>query len=379
MPADPRTPDPSASDDASEELVRAPSPVHEFPCETCAANMTWDPAVDALACAYCGARQPVPRADGEIEERPLDAVASAARGLGIEARVAKCQNCGAGVTYGGKGTSEVCVYCGSSNVLSQDANRNALRPESVVPLDVGEEEVRASFQAWIAGLWLRPNALAKTKRFEAVGVYVPFWTFDCHVDSSWSADAGYYYWVTETYTVVVNGKTEVRTRSVRKVRWVPAWGERSDDYDDVLILASKGLPGELVDELGGFDTKALVPYRPEYLAGWRAEEYEVELESGWDQGRERVRDSQRARCSGDVPGDTQRDLRVHDTFTDVRWKHVLLPIWSLQYRFQNEVYTVLINGQTGKIVGKAPYSWVKIGALVLAVVAVVVAVVLATS
>lgn len=113
-----------------------------------------------------------------------------------------------------------------------------------------------------------------------------------------------------------------------------------------------------------------MPYKPEYLAGWRAEEYRIDLEQGWASGQAAVEAEQRRRCSGDVPGDTQRRLHVKNTISDVHWKHVLLPIWSLQYRFKERTYTVLIHGQTGKVVGEAPWSWVKILLFVLGMLAV---------
>ena len=339
----------------------------DFPCENCGARMTWDPASDALACDYCEHRLEVPRADGTILERPLEEAGEAVRGLGLDLRVARCHNCGARVAFGEASTSEVCVYCGSASVLAQEANRNVLRPESLVPLDVGQEQVRENFQRWLRKLWFRPNAIRKTKRFDATGIYVPFWTFDCRVRSDWSADAGHYYWVTQTYMTTVNGKPRLRTRRVRKVRWVPAWGNRDDAFDDLLVLASRGLDQDQVDGLGGFDTRALVPYQPHYLAGWRAEEYQVDLPTGWERGQKRVIAVQEERCSSDVPGDTQRNLRVRNVIRDVRWKHALLPIWSLQYRFRGKVYTVLVNGQTGRVVGQAPYSWAKILALLVGI------------
>lgn len=152
----------------------------------------------------------------------------------------------------------------------------------------------------------------------------------------------------------------------RRIRWVPAWGRRDDAYDDDLVCASQLAP-DLMAKLGGFDTKKLVPYRPEYLAGWRAEEYQLDLEGGWAKSQERVVASQQSRCAGDVPGDTHRNLRVRNTISGVRWKHVLLPLWSLSYRFRGETYTVLVNGQNGCVAGKAPISWVKVALFVLAV------------
>ena len=283
--------------------------------------------------------------------------------------MAQCGNCGARVTFDDKATSKLCVYCGSSNVLDQEANRNAIRPESLVPLDVGRAAVEKSFRRWIRSLWFRPNELKRTKRFEAVGIYVPFWTFDCRVHSDWSADSGHYYYVPETYVVMVKGRPSVRTRMVRKIRWVPAWGDRDDSYDDMVVPASEGQPLRLVEKLGRFDTKALVPYRPEYLAGWRAEEYQVDLGQGWNVAQAAVESRQRTRCAGDIPGDTHRNLRVKNTISDVRWKHILLPIWSLQYRYRQKTYTVLVHGQTGKVVGEAPLSWVKILVAVLGILA----------
>ena len=135
------------------------------------------------------------------------------------------------------------------------------------------------------------------------------------------------------HAVRVNGRMQMRTRRVRKVRWRPAWGDRHDVYDDLQILASHGIRADLARELGPFATRDLVPYRPEYLAGWRAEEYQIDLEQGWDQARDRITEIQRDRCARDVPGDTHRRLSVRNTIADVRWKHVLLPMWTLTYRF----------------------------------------------
>src|SRR5262249_8661223 len=154
------------------------------------------------------------------------------------------------------------------------------------------------------------------------------------------------------------------------VRWEPAWGARDDAYDDLLLHASKGLPESLAAKLGAFDLKGLVPYRPEYLAGWRAEEYAIDLATAWKSGQERIVASQESRCAHDVPGDTQRNLRVANRIHDVRWKHVLLPVWSISYAYGGKNWPVLIHGQSGRVVGEAPLSWAKILLLVLVILAV---------
>ena len=95
------------------------------------------------------------------------------------------------------------------------------------------------------------------------------------------------------------------------------------------------------------------------------EEYAVDLNGAWKQALGKMEKSQERRCSGDVPGDTHRFLRVRNRFSEVRWKHVLLPMWSLTFEWKGERYPVLVHGQTGRVVGRAPWSWVKITLLAL--------------
>ena len=341
----------------------------EFPCGNCGARLKWDPDADALTCDYCGHATPVAEENRVIEEHPLEDAGAAARGWGLEVRGARCGNCGATVVFERTETSRECVFCGSAHVLAQEANRNAIRPESLVPMDVSRAQVERAFLRWIDGLWFRPNALKKTRAFDARGVYVPHWTFDCHVDSSWTAESGTYYYVTVTKTRFVNGKHETYTEQERRTRWWPSSGDRSDDYDDLLVNASRAVPEDLASRLGGFRRSGLVPYRPEYLAGWLAEEYSVDLRTGWGRARVRVVAEQQSRCARDVPGDTHRSLRVENHIRDVRWKHVLLPLWTLTYEFRGKTYPILVHGQTGRVAGRAPYSWVKITLFVLLVAA----------
>lgn len=364
----PSSPPPSQTPAVEGQNVR-------FRCPNCGAPLRWDPDADALACDHCQKSIQVPRLEGRIVEHPLEDAAQAPQGLELEVRVARCTECGAEVAYDANATAEECCFCGSPQVLEQAANRHALRPESLIPLDIGRAKVEQGFREWIGSRWFRPSALARTRQFHAVGVYVPYWTYDAAVDAQWSADAGYYYYVPVTYTAMVNGRPQVQTRMEQRIRWEPAWGQRHDDYDDVLVHASRGLSTELAQKLGAWDMRALVPYRPEYLAGWRAEEYSVDLEQGWTQALTTIEATERERCSGDVPGDTQRELRVHNTVRDVRWKHVLLPMWTLTYSFGGMNYAVLIHGQTGKVVGQAPFSFVKIAGFVLLVLALIAAVV----
>ncbi len=238
---------------------------------------------------------------------------------------------------------------------------NAYSPESLAAFQIDKAKAYQRFGEWLKRLWDRPNDLKRIAKVQEMGgVYVPFWTFDAHVDSDWTAEAGYYYYETETYTTVENGETVTRTRQVQYTRWEPAWGHRHDFYDDMLICAGKGLPAELVAKFSTFNTQQLVPYAPQYLAGWKAEAYAIDLMAAHGTARNKMAEQQVSRCASDVPGDTHRGLNVNSRFYAETFKHILLPIWIAAYRYNNKVFRFLVNGQTGEVVGKAPWSVWKI-------------------
>jgi ribosomal protein S27E len=342
-----------------------------FKCEACGAEQRYDAQSQRLRCDFCGATREVPRGEGDIVEHDLvSAFASLDQlpmGLGVtDDKIAKCQECGAQVHFNGDTTATDCTFCGSASVLLQEENRRLLRPESLVPFAIEKRRAHEEFSDWLSKLWFRPNDLRRLATVQELGgVYVPFWTYDAHVESSWTAEAGFYYYVTEEYEEEEGGQTVLKTREVRHTRWESAWGDRSDDYDDVLICASIGLPQEMADSLRSFDTSALVPYTPGFLAGWMAEEYAIDVQNGYTFAQRKIDDEQRERCSSDVPGDTQRALEVRSTYSQLTFKHVLLPIWIAAYRYRGEIYRFLVNGQTGEVQGKAPYSWLKITLAVL--------------
>ena len=82
-------------------------------------------------------------------------------------------------------------------------------------------------------------------------------------------------------------------------------------------------------------------------------------------GRQIMEGKTRQLCSAEVPGDTQRNLQVDATFSDQKFKHILVPVWLLTYTYGARVYQVATNGVTGKIAGDRPWSWIKIVLLML--------------
>ena len=196
---------------------------------------------------------------------------------------------------------------------------------------------------------------------------------DAHIDAEWSAEAGHYYYTTETYS---DGGGRTQTRQVQHVRWEPATGRIQHFFDDELVCASVGVRGGVLRGIEPFPTKELVPYDPGYVAGWVVERYQIDLVSAAKASRDAMEAQLRQMCVAQIPGDTYRNLDVRANYSGQTFKHILAPVWLLSYSYSAKTFQAVMNGVTGAIQSEYPKSWIKI---TLLVVAILIAVILAFS
>jgi DNA-directed RNA polymerase subunit RPC12/RpoP len=368
-----------------------PEHAKKYPCPQCNAELVFSASEERMVCNYCGYQAPVDETGSMtevhtqtvideatvavVEEHDLLAgleQAVTGEGWGTETRSFKCNSCNAAIAVEPNITATVCPFCGSHHVLAQERSTRLIKPESLIPFQVDQKSAITKFRTWLGRGWFRPNQvkrIAQNAEARVQGIYLPFWTFDAQTFSKWWAESGHYYYVTQRYTVTVNGRRQTRTRQVRKVRWHPASGRHDEFLDDVLVFATRSVSEKILTKIYPFDTQKLIPYLPQYLAGWRAEEYQIDLKEGWQLGKEIIQDRLRSACAQEVPGDTYRNLRVETQFRDMTFKHALLPVWIASYRYNNKIYNFMVNGQTGKVQGEAPISWWKVALAVLIVLA----------
>jgi hypothetical protein len=60
-------------------------------------------------------------------------------------------------------------------------------------------------------------------------------------------------------------------------------------------------------------------------------------------------------------GREKRNLSLGESrWSGLTFNHILLPLWTGEYRFQGKIYSIMINGQTGEATGEKPRDAVKI-------------------
>jgi len=369
------------SDGPSNETLTAPprgatderGESRQFPCESCGADLEFHIGKQSLNCPYCGFVKALSRdPDVAVEEQDFAAMLERLVELrggdrrdeqGI--REIDCADCGATVRFSGNVTSSDCAYCGSPLQLAGAHDAPQRVPvDGVLPFQIDRETARGNLAGWIRSRWFAPNAFRKRGvQGKFNGLYAPYWTFDTMTTTRYTGQRGDHYYVT-----VGSGKNR---RRVRRTRWRPASGSFQRFFDDVTIVAASGLPAKRVRALEPWPIERCVPFNGELLSGFLARTYDVELVDGFGRARERIDDALRAEVKQRIGGDAQRIHSIQSSHDAVTYKHLLLPLWLLAYRFKAKTYQVVINAGTGEVQGDRPYSWVKIALAVWAALATV--------
>jgi len=341
----------------------------KFACPSCGGEAVWNPAKQKLVCPFCGTESPakIDPGSGVVEHdlvAALRGIGDDARGWQAEKRQVKCRSCNAISVLDPKRQAQNCEFCGSAQLVPYEETKPAFRPESVLPFRLSESAARDAIRAWYGKLWLAPSALKRKALTDTVrGVYLPYWTFDARVDAAWTAEAGHYYYTTETYSEA--GQT--RTRQVQQIRWEPASGRLQHFFDDDLVCASVGVHPGLLRGIEPFPTQELHPYDAGYVAGWVVERYQIDLVAAAQRARDAMDAKVQALCAQQIPGDTFRNLVVRTDYSGQTFKHILAPVWLLTYTFGARAFQCALNGVTGAVRGEYPKSPWKIALIVLAI------------
>lgn len=351
------------------------SALKKHPCPECGGDAEWSPSKQALVCPYCGTILPwkegLDQIGAEIQEHPLGEILASTppslRGLQEEKRSVKCESCQAISIFDPTRTAQRCDFCGSPAIVPVEDMRDAVTPESLLPVVIPSTQVRDLLKAWYGSRWFAPNKLKRAAMTDTLhGIYLPYWTFDAHASSSWTAEAGYYYYVT-----VSDGNGG--SRQERRTKWEYRSGSRNHFFDDDLVPGTVGLHLELLRKVEPFPTlNELKAYDPAFVRGWTVERYQVDLRKASEMNRSQMDQVMYQLCERDVPGDTQRNLQVSTEYRGRTFKHILVPVWLVTYNYGAKTFQVVVNGFTGKIAGERPLSWVKICFAVLVVLLIII-------
>lgn len=278
-------------------------------------------------------------------------------------KIRTCQNCGATVQLATEALSTRCAFCDSPLVESESA---AEPVDRVVPFLLERSQAASRLGKHLAQQWLAPEPIRRAARPDELRpAFVPFYAYDALTRTGWSAGIGIYWHRQETYTTTENGKTVTKTRTVRETEWHDLDGTHAGQWFDHLVSASQGLPEDEANALEPFDLGRSKPFAAALVAGIDAEL--PTLDHGAAQAtaqRELHERAEAAIAAEHLPGDTHRSLQCQTDLQLEAVRLVLLPVWIAGVDTPRGRLRLLVNGQTGEVVGAVPVSVPKVVGLV---------------
>lgn len=344
---------------------------HKKACANCGAELKFKPGSHQLVCEYCGYEEFIEQSKSSFEELELAHYLKVVGENAYTETIAllHCKNCGANQHVEENYKSLACVYCGEPLIREDEEIEGWIIPGALIPFQLNTKRARGIFKNWVSKLWFAPNKLKRAAlNPEGLhGLYIPFWTFDANLFASYQGQRGDYYFETQTY----NSNKGKRTRQVRKTRWSYASGKVKGFVDDILINASQKKRRDIPSKVSFWNLKDLVAFNSKYLSGFITEKYTISLKEGHHLSFQQAKDIAYSWIKRDIGGDTQRIANADIKLTDETFKHVLLPVYISSYNFNGKEYSFYINGQTGALSGKRPYSFWKIFFLVLLILVII--------
>ncbi len=351
----PETPGEAEGKDRPTHISAYPSP-----CRQCGAHLRYDIPSRALRCAHCGTEHPLPSPSLPTwPGLPPDYSSAELQAEPIGRDMLRCRSCGAVTELSRRTASLACPFCGSPQVVREKGGVRLIPPQAIIPFQLDEQAAVQALQEWLGAGFLHPGDLAeKAELLRIHGSYQPIWGFKGLAKVSYRLNSGGY-----------RGTLPM----------VPSVQEQHIAVDDILLPASYSLDEDMLRRIEPIDLGEAVAFRPEYLAGWPAEVYQVALADATLRARERMsaQGRQKAQALAPVladPIDTfdlgasnwgksgrrqQQEITYRVEFCTMQldsYIHLMLPVWQGAYRYRGRTYAFAVNGQTGQVGGQAPRS-----------------------
>ncbi|HBL41286.1 MAG TPA: hypothetical protein DDY98_06880 [Ruminococcaceae bacterium] len=315
-----------------------------FMCPYCGSDLHMDESAQKLRCDAC-------KSEYDFDEVSTQSDEELAQVLGeypseeVDCDGCMCDNCGAQMIADEYTSATFCSFCGAPTILPTHITGVA-KPDYVLPFQVNRRQAQHAFSAWFRKKKLIPPGFLETAMAGKIsGIYVPFWLFDCEVETRLHAKSS----VTSS---IRSGNAELVT-----VKDYAHYRDVIADYTDVPVDASEKMDDRLMDMLEPFDFSRAVPFEPSYTEGFCLEKYAYTKDQAFDRVRERLNGCslQSARETLNTEGFASVTSCTH-TYNRCRAKYVLLPVWTINYNYNGFTHQFFMNGQTGKIVGEPPLS-----------------------
>lgn len=329
----------------------------EYRCPNCDGTLSFRSETQQLTCPFCDSEldaqgvkeynQAIDRSNSQTQAPEWETYASNS-GSGAwnpdetaNLVVHHCRSCNGEIVADKNMAVSSCPYC-DNNIFVPSQFADELRPDYVIPFKLNKEQAKDALREFYKGKpLLNPCFKRENQLDEIKGLYVPFWLYDCDTTSEihykttrvkHRSDSRNNYTTTEHFSVYRSGKA---------------------NFDKIPADGSSKMNDTFMEALEPYYYNDLVEFTPAYFAGYLADKYDVSPEKLEKRINTRVRSSViEAFTPRGYASVTPVNSSIQTHKSSV--SYALMPVWVLNTQYHGELHTFMMNGQTGKLVGKLP-------------------------
>ncbi|MCL2281717.1 MAG: IBR domain-containing protein [Fibromonadales bacterium] len=328
--------------------------IKEYKCPSCGGAVKFDSSSQKMKCPYCDTEFEIKTLEEyqrEISENAKDnfdwgegkageALTEAELG---DLSTGVCPSCAAELVGDKNTVATVCPCCGNSQIVSQRLS-GFLKPDYVIPFKKDKKAATEALKKFCKGKRLLPDFFLEENNVSSIqGLYVPFWLFDAEASGHIRYKA----------TKVKNGSTTAYNYTETNYYSVIRNGNLS--FEKIPVDGSEKMDDAYMDAIEPFDYGQMKEFNPSFLAGYLAEKYDVGAEKSEERAEKRIKASVESEFERSVLG--YNSVTVESSSVSVKGRkpsYTLFPVWVLNSKYKKENYTFMMNGESGRLVGRLP-------------------------
>ena len=327
------------------------SVITEQKCPCCGGAVEFNVDSQRLKCPYCDTefdiatvQQADEFASNQVEQINWNSQSSQwESGETDGINVYLCNSCGGEIVADETTGATSCPYCGNQVVMKGQFS-GALKPDLVIPFKLDKKAAKEALKKHFSDKKFVPKGfLTENKLDEIKGVYVPHWLFSCDavVDTAYKGEKIRRWSDSKNNYVQVSGYDIYRSGVI--------------GFDNVPVDGSTKMPDDLMESIEPFNISDAVPFNTAYLAGYLADKYDVDSDNSITRANERIKQSAIESFQQTVQGYVNvSPIGANMNVENGSCKYALYPVWILNVKWNDKIYTYAMNGQTGKFVGDIP-------------------------
>ena len=314
-------------------------------CKNCGGILEFDPELQKMVCSHCLSMFPVAETEKKhttvFDSSHFSQENNVADEL-MDVDIYTCESCGAELIINDVELASYCVYCGQPSIVFSRTEKR-LRPQYIIPFKISKNQAGTA----IREKFVKSEYLDKDDKFFTPellrGIYIPYGMFCFHAN-----DEAYIKGVPYMVNKKQDHFPQYYYRKVfARIGHIP-------------VDASFHFPNRSADKLEPFSDQDLTEFDSGFLSGYYADLRDEDFNLLRSRAVSRAKKILTSRLLSIPMVEHPVLIKDNPQIKCVKEIYALLPVWFMVIEHKGEKYTIMVNGQTGKVVGTLPVSYKKI-------------------